>query len=143
MTLITYEPKHFLSDFFGNEGFFPHTPKDPFHGNPAGNLKVNIKEDEKAFHLSAVVPGWKEEDVHLEINDNILTLRGNHEETREEDTSEYKMREFVRQSFERSFRLGDHIDQDKISAKLEAGVLNVVMPKKEEVKPKVQRVKIY
>ena len=142
MTLITYEPKHFLSDFFDNEGFFPTGPKDPFHGNPAGDLKVNISEDDQGYHLTAAVPGWKEAEVDLEINDNVLTLRGNHEEKKEEDNSDYKMREFVRRSFERSFRLGDHVDQEKIAAKLENGILNVDLPKKEDVKPKTQKIKI-
>ncbi|QPJ62586.1 MAG: Hsp20/alpha crystallin family protein [Candidatus Nitronauta litoralis] len=142
MTLVTYEPKHFLSDFFGNEGFFPKGLKDPFYGNPAGDLKVNVSEDEHGYHMSAVVPGWKEDEVHLEVNDDVLTLRGNHEEKTEEDKSEFKMREFVRRSFERSFRLGDHVDQDQISAKLEEGILNIHLPKKEEVKPKTQRIKI-
>ena len=142
MTLITYEPKHFLSDFFENGTLFPKGFKDPFYGNPAGDLKVNITEDEHGFHLTAPVPGWKDDEVDVEINHGVLTLKGVHEEKKEDDSKEYKMREFVRRSFERSFRLGDHVDQDKITAKLEDGVLNVVMPKKEEVKPQVQKVKI-
>ena len=142
MTLITYEPRHFLNDFFEKGGFPSKEPTEPFHGNPAGNLKVNIAEDENGYHLSAVVPGWTDEDVDLEINDDVLTIRGHSEEENEEDTQNYKMREFVRSSFERSFRLGDHVDQDKVAAKLENGVLRVDLPKKEEVKPKTQKVKI-
>ena len=52
------------------------------------------------------------------------------------------MREFSHRSFERSFTIGDGVDQDHITAKLDSGILTVVLPKKEEVKPKTVKVAI-
>ncbi len=142
MTLIAYEPRHFLDEFFENSGFFPKEPARPMHKAPVGNLKVNISEDENGYHLSAVVPGWTEEEVDIEISNGVLILRGHSEEEKQEEAERYKVREFMRTGFERSFRLGDQVDQDKVAAKMENGVLQVHLPKKEEVKPKTQKVKI-
>lgn len=129
-----------MSDFFGNEGFFPKGLKDLFYGNPAGDLKVNVSEDEHGYHMSAVVPGWKEDEVHLEVNDDVLTLRGNHEE-KQKRTNQNSRCVNLCAAVLKGFRLGDHVDQDQISAKLEEGILNIHLPKKRKLNQKLSELK--
>ena len=99
-------------------------------GSRSSENIINVPEDKRV-----IVQGL-EGFIVVEYKNTLLICK------KEDEQKDYKMREFVRRSFERSFRLGDHVDQDKVTAKLEDGVLNVVLPKREEVKPKVQKVKI-
>ncbi len=142
MSLVTYEPKSLLEKFFENGDFFPKGFADPFLGTYAGDLRVNIAEEPDKFVMTASVPGWAEKDLDVEIKDGVLTLKGHAEEDKKEEKANYRMREFVRRSFERSFRLGEQIDAEKVNAKLENGILQVVLPKREEAKPKSVKVEI-
>ena len=142
MTLVSYEPKNWMDKFFESGSLPARGFADPFFGAHAGDLKVNIVEEKDHFNLTAEVPGWQEEDIELEIHNDTLTLRGQAEKEKKEEKDNYRMREFVKHSFERSFRLGSHIDQEKVSAKLDNGVLHVRLPKREEAKPKSVKVNI-
>jgi HSP20 family protein len=83
-----------------------------------------------------------EKDVSIEFHDGILTLKGKCEQDSEVKNNDYRMREFSRQSFERSFRLDDQIDPAMVSAKMDQGILKVTMPKKEQAKPKKIEIKV-
>ena len=76
----------------------------------------------------------------------MLTLRGNKEESKEDnkENSEgtYSVREFHRKSFSRSFCLGEQVDQEHVFAKLNDGILTITLQKKEEAKPKQIQIKI-
>jgi HSP20 family protein len=140
MSLITYNPEHTLDNFFDTDRFF---------GFPRANLgnytvmpKVNVVEKDDAFHLEAETSGMTEKDVSIEFHDGILTLKGNCEQDSEVKNNDYRMREFSRQSFERSFRLDDQIDPAMVSAKMDQGILKVTMPKKEQAKPKKIEIKV-
>ena len=84
----------------------------------------------------------QENDIHVEIEDGKLTLTGRHAEQKETEEKTYRIREFQSRSFERSFRLGDGIDPDGVSALMRNGILTVTLLKKEEAKPKSVKVKI-
>lgn len=142
MTLITYEPKSFLDNFFNGSDLVPKAFSDPFFGTWAGELQVNIVEEEDKFVLTAPLPGWTEKSINVEVKNGMLTLKGQVEECKEDEKPHFRMREFNRRSFERSFRLGDHIDQEGIKAKLADGILRVVLPKKEDAKPKTVKVQV-
>jgi len=139
MNLVRYEPKTYLNRFFDTDHFFndfwPWAPDTNRHFI-GEDLKVNIVENEDNYTLIAEVPGMTEKDIDLEIKDGRMTLKGQVEKSQEKEEKHYRMREFSRRSFERSFRIGEGVDQDHISAKLDSGVLTVVLPKKEEAKPK-------
>ncbi|OGD22378.1 MAG: molecular chaperone [Candidatus Aminicenantes bacterium RBG_16_63_16] len=101
---------------------------------------VDIYEDESQLVLTAEVPGLSEKDVEIKIEDNVLSIHGERKlekETREEN---YHRIERAYGSFFRSFTLPNYIDQDKIRAEHENGVLKISMPKKAELKPRKVRI---
>jgi len=145
MNIVKYAPKTYVDRFFDTDRFFnDFLPWAPVEGRRGfdENLKVNIVENEDNYTLTAKVPGMREKDIDLEIKDGRMTLKGQVEESQEKEEKQYRMREFSHRSFERSFTIGEGIDQDNISAKLENGVLTVVLPRKEEAKPKTVKVEI-
>ena len=145
MNIVKYAPKTYVDRFFDTDRFFNDSwPWAPVEGQQGfgEDLKVNIVENEDGYTLTAEVPGIKEKDIDLEIKDGLMTLKGHTEESQEKEEDHYRMREFSRRSFERSFRIGEGVDPDKISAKLGNGVLTVALPKKEEAKPKTVKVEI-
>jgi HSP20 family protein len=145
MNIVKYAPKTHMDRFFDTDRFFndfwPWAPVEGQHGF-GENLKVNVVENEDNFTLTAEVPGLTEKDIEIEVKDGRMTLKGHVEESQEKEEKDYRMREFSRRSFERSFTIGEGVDQDHISAKLESGVLKLVLPKKEEAKPKTVKVAI-
>ena len=97
---------------------------------------VDVEEQEKAYVLRAELPGIKREDVHVEVHDDVLTLKG---ERREDSASgNKKMQRIERRygSFERRFSMPKHVDVKGIEAKLEHGVLELRLPKVPEVTPR-------
>ncbi|MDD4673901.1 MAG: Hsp20/alpha crystallin family protein [Bacteroidales bacterium] len=98
---------------------------------------VNIKEDNDGFEVEMSVPGLDRKDFNIELNNSVLTISS--EKKVENETKEgqrFARREFSYQSFSRSFTLPDTVEDDKIKAKYENGILSVSIPKKEEAKPK-------
>lgn len=146
MKLMTYNPNKNLKDFFNGdlEPFFPRNLMDFFDPETvrAVHPKVNIVENENEFLLTAEVPGMEENDIAVEINEGVLSLRGNVKEEKETKDENFRIREYRSQNFERSFRLGDTVDPDKVVAKMEKGVLQVSLGKKEIAKPKKVEIKI-
>jgi HSP20 family protein len=145
MNLVRFEPKTYLDRLFDTDRFFnDFWPQAPVEGRRGfgEDLKVNIVENEDNYTLTAEVPGMQEKDIDLEIKDGRMTLKGQVEESQEKEEKHYRMREFSRRSFERSFRIGEGVDQDHISAKLDSGVLTVVLSKKETAKPKAVKIEI-
>jgi len=140
MNLVTFNPEQALDRFFETDRFFGF----PWaHGDQATVLpKVNVIEKDEAFHLEAETPGMTEKDVSVEFHDGVLTLKGHREQNSQTDKENYRIREFSKQSFARSFRLSDQIDPENVVAKMEQGVLKVTLPKKEQAKPKKIEIKV-
>lgn len=97
---------------------------------------VDIYETESDLVLTAEVPGIDENDVEIKIEDNTLTIKGDRNFEKETKEENYHRIERSYGSFYRSFTLPRNIDQDKIKAENENGILKVIMPKKPELKPK-------
>ncbi len=140
MNLVTFNPEQALDQFFDTDRFFgfPRAKWD----QPTILPKVNVIEKDEAFHLEAETPGMTEKDVSVEFHDDVLTLKGHREQNSQTDKDDYRIREFSKQSFARSFRLSDQIDPEKVIAKIEQGVLKVTLPKKEQAKPKKIEIKV-
>jgi HSP20 family protein len=99
---------------------------------------VNIKEDNENFEVEMAAPGMDKKDFKVELDGNVLTITSEKEiQNEEKDGERYSRREFSYQSFQRSFQLPKEVvDAEKIEAKYENGVLRLVIPKKEEAKPR-------
>jgi HSP20 family protein len=98
---------------------------------------VNIKESNDEFEVELAAPGFVKSDFHIELNNDVLTISS--EKTLENETrddQQFARREFSYQSFSRSFTLPNTVDNDKIKARYENGILSVTIPKKEESKPR-------
>ena len=100
---------------------------------------VNVKEDEKAYTMEVAAPGIKKEFCRVNINDDgnlNLAIENKMEHKEEEKKHHYIRREFSYSNYEQSYTLPEDVDKENISAKVEHGILTVVLPKltKEEVK---------
>ena len=102
---------------------------------------VNVWEDTEAFHLEAELPGLTQEQVHVAVtNRNQVTLQG--ERLASDDSKgRWLRRERGFGRFQRILRLPLPVDADKVEAKLEDGLLHVVLPKSEEARPRKIAVK--
>ena len=102
---------------------------------------VNIKENDTAFTLELAAPGKKKEDFNIEVDESVLTISSENKIEKEEksDNGKYTRREFSFSSFRRSFTLPESVDEDKINAHYENGVLALTLPKREEALPKPKR----
>lgn len=122
---------------FNREPVFNNLFNQFFEGELANSNNrpaTNINESEEAFELSILVPGYKKEQVNIEIEENILTVSAEIEQ--EEKENEWK-REFSLNSFSRAFRLPKNADAELIKAEQNDGILNITIPKlKEEQKLK-------
>jgi len=119
------------------EDLFPVTRREKEELN-AGTFypAIDIYEEDKEIILKAELPGIKKKDVHVEINDGVLTLRGERKFENEDKRDNYHRIERGYGSFHRSFTLPTAVDRDKIKAHYKDGLLEVTLPKAEEAKPK-------
>ncbi len=103
---------------------------------------VNIVENENEYAIEVAAPGMTREDFKVNLDNDTLTITSEKkEEHNESKKGEYTKREFSYQSFQRSFTLPERlVDGDKIAAKYENGILHIVLPKREEAKPRPARI---
>lgn len=126
-----------LPSFFGNleNEFFNDDRLDRFT-----NVAVNIKERDDDFVIEMAVPGYKKEDLNLEIDGNKLIVSAEVSHEVDDSGENYSRREFSYGSFTRSFTLPREVDVDKINASSNDGVLNISIPKPESKKKKVKKI---
>lgn len=140
--LDSYVP--FVSQFF--DDFLTRDLFDwPSSSNTGTTIpKVNIQETDNEFNVEMAAPGMKKDDFKVELDNNVLTISSElSKEDEHHDHGKYSRKEFSYQSFQRSFRLPETVEADKIKAKYENGILHLMIPKREEAKRKpVRTIKI-
>ncbi len=107
---------------------------------------VNIQETEESFSVEVAAPGKTKEDFNIELENDVLTISS--EDKKENETTEkngrYTRKEFSYSTFKRAFSLPDSVDSEKISAQYNNGVLEILLPKREEAKVQAKRmIEIY
>lgn len=103
---------------------------------------VDIFETASEIVLKAEVPGVARDQVHVEVDDGVLSLRGDRKFEKEVKEENYHRVERVYGAFHRSFTLPDSVDPDKVRAELKDGVLEVRIGKREQAKPRQIQVKV-
>jgi HSP20 family protein len=111
----------------------------PFGANlPA----VDVSEDDKAFTITAELPGLDEKDVAVSVADDMLTLKGEKRQEKDEKDKGYHLSERSYGLFRRSFHLPEGVDQEKIAANFAKGVLTLTLPKSEKAQKKEKKIEI-
>ena len=102
---------------------------------------VNLKKEEKGYNLQIALPSFDKKAVKVQIEDGLLIVsaeKGEQQEKKEDDNS-FIIKEFHQENLYRSFRLGDDVDENAITAKLENGVLYLFLPVKAPHQPKISK----
>ena len=100
----------------------------------------NFYEKEGLYVLKAEIPGVDKNDLHLAVENNIVTVSGKKETKKEEEGANYYLQESAYGSFSRSLRIPGDIQEDKVEATFKDGVLEVAIPKAEA--PKTKKIEI-
>lgn len=90
---------------------------------------VNIKQETENYLVSLAVPGLKKEDLHIDMEGNMLTISSEKEEKFEEKEDQFTRKEYNYSSFSRSFTLPEDVKLDMIDARYEDGVLTIKLPR--------------
>ena len=93
---------------------------------------LDVRETDKEIVVEAELPGIEEKDISLDLKDGVLTIRGEKKHEHDQEKENYRMMERRYGSFQRSLRLPDTVDQDKVEASFDNGVLKIKVPKRPE-----------
>ncbi len=141
MAIVKWGP---LKDFVTFQDRMNQFLSDTLHNFDAENGRltqdwvpaVDIYEDAEAIHLKAELPGMEMKEIEVKVENNTLEIRGEKKIEQEEKKENHHRIERVFGRFSRSFRLPNTVAQDKIKAKYDRGLLTIILPKREETKPK-------
>ena len=101
-------------------------------GSAVRPLNVNVREEDEAYVLSALVPGLKAEDLNIQVLENVVSIEGEYKA----EEADYLLSELPNGSFRRSLRLPSEIEAEKVEAKIADGELTLTLPKAESARPK-------
>lgn len=143
------EMDRMFDDFTGGT-WFPSMRRflEPVSGRGLGatvELKVpavDVSEDEKAYTITAELPGMTEKSIEVSVADGVLVLKGEKHQEKDERTRNYHICERSYGAFQRSFRLPDGVNQDKIAATFNHGVLTVTLPKTAEAQKPSKKIEV-
>lgn len=103
---------------------------------------IDMSEDEKAYKISAELPGLDAKDVDVSVSGNTLVVKGEKRQEKEEKDKNYYFSERAYGSFQRAFELPASIDRDKISADVSKGVLTVTLPKTPDAQKQQKKIEV-
>ena len=121
-----------FDDFFDDDfGMFPERGHDPLYGKHAKNLmKTDIKEKEDSYELAVDLPGFKKDEISIDLSNGYLTIEAAKglDKDEEDKKGRYIRRERYAGSMSRSFYVGD-VKPEEVFAKFEDGILKLDVPK--------------
>ena len=124
-----------MMDFPFEDDFF--CKRNPLYGKKAKNMmKTDVKEHETGYEVDIDLPGFKKDELNLDLTDGYLTISASKglDKDEEDKKGKYIRKERYAGSMSRSFYVGEGVTQEDIHAKYEHGVLKLSIPKKEEQK---------
>ena len=123
---------------------FTMTAAKKLYGHHAANLmKTDIQEHEDGYTLEMDLPGFKKEEIQIELNNGYMTIsaaKGLDEDEKDKKSGKYIRRERYTGSCQRSFYVGEDVTEEDIKAEFKHGILKLFVPKK-EAKPAVEQKK--
>ncbi len=131
MTLVKWYNRPAFEDMFDN--LFEREFNPMYRRNCGVAPATNILERNEDFVIHVAAPGYTKEDFNIKLEQNILTISSEKEESNDEQ-AKFTRKEFGTGAFKRTFTLPRTIDTDRIDATYEQGILKVTLPKKEEAK---------
>lgn len=146
MTALTiYEPfrglfphRRFFEDFFK-----PYRYEVRSEENSTMTPRVDVSENENEYHVQVDLPGFKKDEVDIEVNDGHLKMTAHHEGQKDGKKEKYLIQERRYGTWSRTFRLPEDVSSEDVKADMSEGILDVTLPKKEESKPKRIKVKVH
>lgn len=140
MSLVRWDPFRELEALREDVNrLFQETMARPRRESPAARTwapPVDVAEDENNIIVKAELPGMKREDIDIELTGDTLTIRGERKFEAEDKKENYVRVERAYGKFQRSFTLGVPVKTNEVKASYKNGLLEIVIPKAEEVKPK-------
>jgi HSP20 family protein len=124
-----------VEEFFNGDIFPKFFDAETNYSVPA----VNIVENKEEYRIDVAAPGLNKEDFKISLENNVLTVSSEKEQEREDKDQKYMRKEFSYYSFNRSFTLPMTVNAEKIRATHKDGILQVVIPKREEAREKPMR----
>ena len=106
--------------------------------------KVNVVNRETSIDIEAAIPGMSKDEVIVEITDGTLTIQGTSNQRDDVEAGQYVRREIKRSKFQRSFRLGDNLNESEITANYDNGILTLNIPKivPDDTEPSTRKIEI-
>ena len=133
-----------LFDDFFDFPFYDDKAEKKLYGHHAANLmKTDIQEHEDGYTLEMDLPGFKKEEIQIELNNGYMTIsaaKGLDEDEKDKKSGKYIRRERYTGSCQRSFYVGEDVTEEDIKAEFKHGILKLFVPKK-EAKPAVEQKK--
>ena len=103
---------------------------------------IDMREDEKAYKISAELPGIDAKDIDISVSGDMLVLKGEKRQEKEEKDKNYHFSERAYGSFQRAFELPSSVDRDKVAADFSKGVLTITLPKTAEAQKPVKKIEV-
>lgn len=103
---------------------------------------VDIVEHDEGYEVTADLPRLDEKNIEVKVVNGNLTIKGEMQEEKEEKKKDYHLRERYFGAFERSFRIPEGVDTDKIEASFNKGVLTVILPKKPQAQKPAKKINV-
>ena len=103
---------------------------------------VDVVESDKAYEITAELPGMDEKNIEVKVAGAVLTIKGEKQEETEKREKDYYLQERSFGSFERSFDVPESVEVDKIEASFKKGVLTLTLPKKAEAQKPAKRIEV-
>lgn len=111
-------------------------------GEAAAGMKVDMKETEATVEIDAELPGVEEKDIELLLDDDMLTIKGEKRQERQEKDKGYHLVERSYGSFMRRIAVPVPVDEGKVTARFQKGVLHVTLPKSPTAETKARKIAI-
>ena len=146
MTLVKWTPKRDILNFFDDvdrmisQAFSP--PLDAEYESRSLIPFMNVDESNLEYTVSMDLPGVNKKDVEVNMSEGIVTVIGKRKNSQQGKNTSCIWQEIYYGTFQRSFELSNTVQEDKIKAKFDNGVLNLTIPKAEDVKLAVKKIAV-